>query len=119
MRYTGLTLLLLFFILQESCAYDTALLDCRADQNTPISFRSDVFPLVNNTCNECHSESNHSGGIILSDYQMIKIFVDNGEFYNSIYYTDNAISMMPIGGKLTACELKAIKSWIDHQSPDN
>ena len=94
MRYTGLTLLLLFFILQESCAYDTALPDCRADQNTPISFRSDVFPLVNNTCNECHSESNHSGGI-------------------------NAIPMMPIGGKLTACELKAIKSWIDHQSPDN
>ena len=35
------------------------------------------------------------------------------------FYTDNAIPMMPIGGKLTACELKAIKSWIDHQSPDN
>lgn len=92
---------------------------CRADENTPISFKNDVMPIIKRECLQCHDSKNHFDGLVFETYQQVYSISSSGEFYSSIISINGYLPRMPKGGKLSDCELSIIKKWIDQKMSDN
>lgn len=85
---------------------------------TAVKFSAFVQPLIQNQCQGCHGATNPSGGISLTNYTQIKASVQGGRFWGSIKQL-SGYSAMPVGGKLSACELNKIDAWIKRGALNN
>lgn len=85
---------------------------------TSVSYSATIKPLVDDKCGSCHGNSKQSGGYNFSTFPGLKAAVSNGKLYNSVAQNGQALNM-PEGGKLQACEIKAIKVWVDAGAPEN
>ena len=90
--------------------------DCNIEDVTYSNF---VKPVIDNTCVGCHSGSSPSGGVNLSNYNNVKVYVDNGRFFGAINWESGYSSMPQGGSKLDDCTLDKIKKWIDDGAPNN
>lgn len=98
-------------------------LTCDPDFNgcdtTNISFSGFVEPLIQNTCQGCHSGNPPAAGIDLTGYDNIKTVAENGRLYGAIGHL-SGFSPMPKGGnRLDSCIVDQVKSWIDAGMPNN
>ncbi len=84
-----------------------------------ISYASFVQPLIQNTCQGCHSGGAPSAGIDLSTYQGVKGVADNGRLYGAISWQSGFVNMPFNGNQLPDCTIDKIKSWIDAGAPNN
>jgi hypothetical protein len=89
---------------------------------TTVTYSGTVAPILAKYCaGGCHSGSSPSGGFPLSTYTEVKDYIDNSgnTFYRSMTQ-DSTISAMPKGGsKLSDCDLRKIKIWLDAGKPNN
>lgn len=70
-------------------------------------------------CIGCHSDLLASGGVNLSNYQDVKIYVDNGRLLGSIKHEDG-FSAMPQGApKIPDCDIAKIEAWVAEGAPNN
>lgn len=110
-------------ILFQSCVYRTG------EENPepspcgnpdPVSYTTNVFPILDSKCIVCHTTgANPGGGIILDTYAGLKSTVDNGSLSGAINH-ENGFSAMPRNQpKLEDCTLELIESWIDDGAPEN
>jgi uncharacterized membrane protein len=83
-----------------------------------VKFATFIQPIVQNQCQGCHSATNPSGGIALSNYAQIKASVQTGKFWGSIKQL-TGYSKMPVGSKLSDCELSKIDAWIKRGALNN
>lgn len=83
-----------------------------------ISYSKHLKPILEYNCTGCHSSSNASGNIKLDTYAVVKTAADNGKLYGSIAHL-SGYSPMPTGSKLSDCEIKAFKLWIDQGKQNN
>ena len=84
-----------------------------------VSFSGFVQPVIQNSCQGCHSGNSPSGDIDLTNYQNIKVVADNGRLFGAISWA-NGFENMPQGGdQLPQCTIDKIKSWIDAGAPNN
>lgn len=114
----------LFFLLAVAatgCYYDKEdeLYNCQVDA-AGVKYSTTVKDLLlSYGCLGCHSAASPSGGITLSTYAGLKAVADNGRFYGAITHAAG-FSPMPQGGdKMSACDIKKIKAWIDAGAPNN
>ena len=116
-----IAVLVVFITVLASCYYDSEEnlyppVDC---VTTGISFSSDVAPILDASCNACHSASANLGGINLEGYNSVKQYVQNGKLIGSIRH-QSGFSAMPQGApKLESCKILKIESWINAGSPNN
>jgi hypothetical protein len=109
-----------------SCSYDNEEDLYPIDPDNPIvcdtldmTYTSNVKPILENYgCVGCHQTSNPSGGVVLDSYEKTKIYAENGRLYGSVNHDDGYSPMPKGGGKLSDCELKKIRNWIDDGSPE-
>lgn len=99
--------------LNLSCTQDTA--NCNVI-NT--SFANDIATIVNTNCLGCHSGSSIGGGVNLSGYTGVRAAATSGKLYNAVAQNGSAVSMPP-SQKLSECDIRKIKSWIDAGSQNN
>ena len=85
---------------------------------TAVKFATFVQPIVQNQCQGCHGATNPSGGIALSNYTQIKASVQTGKFWGSIQQLAG-YSKMPVGGRLSDCELNKMNAWIKRGALNN
>jgi hypothetical protein len=101
----------------SSCYYDNeetlypGSLNCTP--NPDPSYTNDVKPILDNRCNNCHSGTAPSGGIDLSTYAQVKVYVVNGKLMGSITYAKGYSPMPKNGSKLSNCQIQLIQDWID------
>lgn len=115
---------LLIALFSTSCYYDKEddLYPFDSSQNCDtlnMTYTTNIQAILeNNGCVSCHSTSGPSGGVVLDNYDQVKIVADNGRLFGSVNY-DDGYSPMPKGGsKLSDCDLAKIKAWINDGSPE-
>ena len=101
--------------LNSACAVDTSACDAAVG-----TYATNVSKVIGTNCLGCHSGANIKGGIDLSAYSGVKSAVTSGKLYNAISQNGSAIAMPPSpASKLSGCDIKKIKSWIDAGSLNN
>ncbi|MFN8342384.1 MAG: hypothetical protein U0V64_12000 [Cyclobacteriaceae bacterium] len=86
---------------------------------TAYTYKTEVAPILNTYCNNCHSGKFASAGIVLDNYTDVKAYVDNGKLLGTIEWT-GGVSPMPKGGsKLSSCNIGKVKAWIEAGAQNN
>ena len=118
--------LALFILLLQNagCYYDNqeTLYPGSFTCQTPVlnpTFNTDVLPLLDARCNNCHSGISPSGGIKLTTYTEVMKYVNNGKLMGTINYSPGYIPMPKNLGKLSTCEIQLLQDWIDTGSNNN
>ncbi|MBP6386511.1 MAG: hypothetical protein KA313_07570 [Pseudarcicella sp.] len=79
-----------------------------------ISFKDDVKPIIDKyNCTSCHNDTSPIGGVNLSTHIGIATKAKDGSLYGAISHQSGFTPMPSDNIKITACELKTIKGWID------
>ncbi len=98
-------------------------LDCPDDTtctiDTPVSFTSIVFPVIDKYCKGCHSGNNPWGGIFLRDYEEIKVMADNGRLVEVISHDFGVPPMPKDQDRLLQCDIDKIRMWVEEGAPNN
>lgn len=87
--------------------------------DAPVTFSSDVSPIISSNCLQCHSQAANMGNVILEGYTQIKIYADNGQLYGVVSHSQGFSPMPKNMAKLSDCNIAIIKKWIDSGSPNN
>lgn len=82
------------------------------------TFSGTVFPIIQTNCIGCHSGPVISGGVDLSDYNNIYTHVVNGSLYGSVNQLPG-YTAMPLGSRLSDCDINKINFWINDGAPNN
>lgn len=68
----------------------------------------------------CHGGSASAGaGIALDNYAAVKVYVSNGRLLNSILQNGQASAMPKGGGKMDACSINKVSTWIKNGALNN
>ena len=79
---------------------------------THFAFAANVKPLIDASCLSCHSASSASGGVNLSTYNNIIVYVNNGKLLSSIKHDGNASPMPKNSPKWADCKIKIVENII-------
>lgn len=85
---------------------------CTGCDTASFTYSGVVKVVMQNKCNGCHSGTGASAGIDLTTYAGVKIIADNGKLMGSIKQL-TGYSAMPVGGKLSDCEITQIQKWVN------
>lgn len=84
---------------------------------TTVTYSKTISKIMTDNCVGCHGIS---GGVTLSNYNGVKTVVSNGKLWNSINHLSGLSKAMPNSTtKLSSCNLRQIKIWIDAGAPQN
>ncbi|GAC1424528.1 MAG: hypothetical protein NVSMB7_00550 [Chitinophagaceae bacterium] len=100
------------------CAYtkkDVVQLPCVIPDS--VFYSKDVVPILQNNCYTCHSAASNSSGILLDNYNGLRLYAQNGYLYGTISHASGYRPMPDNGGKLSGCNIALIKKWIDTGTP--
>ena len=94
---------------------------CQASacDSTNITFSGTIRNILNTKCNGCHSGTPPQGGIDLTAYINVKAKVNDGRLWGAINFLPGFSAMPKGGNKLSDCEIKQFKKWIDAGAPNN
>lgn len=82
-----------------------------------VTYSKTITTILTNNCTGCHGVS---GGVTLTNYSGVKTVVDNGKLWNAINHLSGVTKAMPNSStKLSSCNLRQIKIWIDAGAPQN
>jgi hypothetical protein len=115
-----LALALLVMLIFPGCYYDNEeeLYGNNCDTSS-VTYSLSIKPIIDGSCNSCHSTASAQGGIILDTYTSLKGFADSGQL-SGVINQKTGFSPMPKGGsKLSDCSISTIDKWITDGSPNN
>lgn len=117
----SLILVTLLTLLFSGCYYDVEeelYSNNGVCDTSSVTYTLTIAPIINSSCNSCHSGSAPSGNIDLSNYSNVKLQADNGALYGSMSHDPNWSQMPQGGNKLDDCTLQKVKVWIDKGVPN-
>lgn len=89
--------------------------DCSKDSagcdTTNVTYTTHVQPIMQRSCTGCHSGTNPSAGINLTDRTVVATMATSGRLYGSMAHLAGFAAMPPSGGKLDDCTLATIQAW--------
>ncbi|MDX1477172.1 MAG: c-type cytochrome domain-containing protein [Saprospiraceae bacterium] len=100
--------------LNLACPDDTT---CIIDE--PVSFSTDVFPVIDKYCIGCHSGANPWAGLYLRSYAEIKLIADSGHLLGVINHAPGYPRMPKNIDKLSDCIIEKITLWVNDGAPNN
>lgn len=102
------------WILQGALNSDCPWTAC--DTTNSIGFSQQVWPIIQNNCISCHSVSNPSGGVNLSNYTQVKYYSETLmggiPVLVGVIRQKPGFTAMPPSGPLATCQLRTIELWI-------
>ncbi|MCC6384788.1 MAG: hypothetical protein LC117_10915 [Bacteroidia bacterium] len=108
-----------FLVTIQGCYYDVAeeMYPTEPCDATDFSYSSSISSIIQANCLACHSTSMAQGNVILTNYDNLKFYGQNGELLGSVRH-DPGYSEMPKDGiKLKACDIKKIELWVTNGYP--
>ena len=105
---------LIICFIASACKHDPVTLpaDESSCDSTNISFKNSVLPVLNRHCGSCHSSGIQTHGIILDNYQDVRIFALEGSLYGAIIQNGDYAPMPYDAPKLDTCSSAMIHHWI-------
>lgn len=85
--------------------------NCSNCDTTNFSYSGKIRPLFDNWCIGCHSSNNPGGGFNLTTYSGVLATITNNKLLPALDHTGPY--PMPKDNKLSACDLKAVKNWLN------
>ena len=67
----------------------------------------------------CHGGSTPASGFSLADYNGVKAKVTDGRLFGAISHASGFSPMPKNAGKMSECDIKKVKAWIDAGAPNN
>ncbi|MDI1354245.1 MAG: hypothetical protein PSX36_04985 [bacterium] len=102
--------------LNNYCSNDLA--NCTTDSVTYSGTISKI--MISNNCLSCHSGATIKGGFDLSNYSGVQSAAASGKLYNAVLQNGSAVAMPPSPApKISSCDSKKIKAWIDAGMKNN
>ena len=89
-----------------------------ACDTTNVTYSLSISPIIQGSCQGCHSGSQPGGSVLLTNYNEILAQVSNGKLLGTITYS-TGFNGMPVSSKLSDCDINAIKIWIRKGAPNN
>lgn len=83
------------------------------------AFSTDILPILNTHCNNCHGGSSPSADIKLDTYNDVMKYVNNGSLMGSINHSSGYSAMPKNSSKLSSCQITKIQNWITSGSLNN
>jgi len=87
--------------------------------NTPVTFKNDVVPILDNFCSGCHRTADPQGGFSFSTYNETKKSVNSNRLLGSIQFKNGFVSMPYNSSKMPSCNVDMIRIWIEEGAMDN
>ncbi len=118
-------ILSIFLILINSCTHDTESISDLGNSNncdtTNVTYSVSIKGILeNNACLSCHSGTAVDGGnVVLDNYSGISQYAANGKLYGALNHESGYPAMPKGGDKLSDCNLRKIKIWIDDGFQNN
>lgn len=110
------------FLGMISCKYEKNMspeVKCQAEVLNVVSYKNNIQKILNDNCNNCHSNRNHSGGIALEDFEDVKFWANNGSINEQIVSVNGATPKMPRGSIMSDCDVKIIQKWLSQGALQN
>ena len=86
---------------------------------TLATYSNRVNTVLRTNCTICHSATNPSGGINLETYAGIQAVAQNGKLLGSVEQVAGFKPMPPNSGKLSECDIKTLRVWVNSGSLNN
>jgi len=86
---------------------------------TNVTFSATIKPILQASCYNCHSNSNYANkglGYKLENYD--DVVANINQILISVRLTNSPLAM-PMGGKLSDCEINQLQKWSDNKTPNN
>lgn len=87
--------------------------------NTPVSFKNDIIPIIDNYCYGCHNTADPQGGYSYSTHSETLKSVDDGTLLGSIRFESGYEAMPENSNKMPSCNIDLIRVWIEEGAMDN
>ncbi len=88
-------------------------------EDSLVSFNTSILPMMNTSCNSCHSGSSPSSNVRLDNYADVKNYAANGSLMGVINHS-SGFSPMPKGKpKWNECRIFTLQKWIDEGMQNN
>lgn len=114
-----LALVAMLLLATNGCYYDKEelLYPSNFCDTTAVTWATDIEPLINTKCaiSGCHANGTTSPN--LTGYTAVKAQADNGRLRARAI--DGVPSFMPASGKLPACEMAVLDTWLRAGAPNN
>jgi len=111
----------LTFILLNGCYYDNErdlYGDDACEELTP-TFSAGVLSIFNRDCYQCHTNALMLGNVSLEGYENVIPYVEDGSLLGSVEHINGFSPMPKDRNRLTDCEVKIIRDWIEQGALDN
>lgn len=86
---------------------------------TAVTFSGSVMPLLQTYCNGCHGGGSPQGNINYNSYSGVKATVTNGKLLGSVEHAAGYSPMPKNANKLSDCNLRIIRAWVDAGALNN
>jgi hypothetical protein len=103
-------------LIAGSCYYDSyqelyqsSTVNC---DSIHVTYSKTIAPFIQSNCISCHSATSAGGGVNLSTYSNVKIYINNGHLWGAINHLAGYSSMPKNGAKLSDCILAQFHQWI-------
>lgn len=90
-----------------------------ACDDSNVTYTQTVASILQKNCVGCHNPNFTSGNVILSTYSGASAVAKSGLLYGVISHTPGFKPMPLSGNKLSDCNIKLIKKWVDNGAPNN
>jgi len=90
--------------------------DC---DTTNVTWDSKISAIMEANCVVCHGEDVSYNGVRHDSYESEMIVVNDGRLRGVVNHLDGYVKMPKDRGKLPACELELINTWLDNGAPEN
>lgn len=84
-----------------------------------VTYSQSVKPIIQTYCGGCHSGSSPQGGIDYNNYTGVKTTVNSGRLIGSVQHQSGFSAMPKNGNKLSDCNIKTLKAWINAGALNN
>ncbi|HAM11239.1 MAG: hypothetical protein A2X05_04755 [Bacteroidetes bacterium GWE2_41_25] len=90
--------------------------DC---DTTNVTWDSKISAIMQANCVTCHGEEVSYNGVRHDSYESEMVVVNDGRLRGVVNHLDGYVKMPKDRGKLPACELQLINTWLDNGAPEN
>ncbi len=98
--------------LNNSCAN----LNC---DTLDVTFAADISPIIQNSCQGCHSGNSPQGALSLTNYSQVAAIAANGSLYGCVSGDDTYTAMPYNASALPDCQIEMIRLWIENGYPND
>ena len=84
-----------------------------------MKYATNVVPIIQNNCYNCHGFGAAAGGVQLDSYTRLKAQADNGALIGTITHASGYPAMPQGGAQLSECNINIIKDWINRGALNN